>query len=299
MAGWRPKPAQVFKGHIEVQTWRTILELYCIDKRLRGLTILAQERGISWRVVRQAYNFGWPELRMPPLVDIEVKQEEIDRILGEVESRAQEEIDLRGQARAEAIEVGHQVAIEAQLRERNAALHRQGKDPRIEEARRKAQEIKATKGALEAAMQAVLAAKLYGREILKLVEGGQMDLPAKVDARAITSLARAVNVSTGALERAVRVERLRSGRPAEVVGVQIGLLLETATDDELGEIQRTGRIPPRILGLSRAVEPIDRDAIDVEIEEDDAAGAPSAGGEALAAAAAEVADADGASASGP
>lgn len=167
-----------------------------------------------------------------------------EEALMELDDRAKAAAETQTTASEEAIVLGY----------RAAAAPGAQKDERL---RRRNAESRATRAALRSAFHAVRAAQLYGREVVKRLEEGQIDLPDQIDARTISMLARAASISSSALERAIKVERLRDGKPSEVVGLQIGMLLENASSDELDEIQRTGVPPPRMLGLQAASITVD------------------------------------------
>lgn len=230
---------------ISTATWRAVWDLYVATRgNLREMIRRGKERQIAWRVIRQAYNFGWPALNFLPLRNFPPMAKARDEALAELEDRAKAAAETQAVASEEAIVLGYQSAAAPGTR----------KDAHL---RRRSAESRATRAALRSAFHAVRAAQLYGREVVKRLEDGQIDLPEQIDARTISMLARAASISSSALERAIKVERIREGKPSEVVGLQIGMMLENASPDELEEIQRTGVPSPRMLGLQAPVITVD------------------------------------------
>jgi len=81
---------------------------------------------------------------------------------------------------------------------------------------------------------------------LVAIEEGRVALPAVVDMRVLNSLATSVDRMTAAMERAVKIEKGRSGETEKTPGVQIGILLDKCSDAELDMIVANGRFPDRL-----------------------------------------------------
>jgi hypothetical protein len=76
--------------------------------------------------------------------------------------------------------------------------------------------------------------------LMEGIEAGNIDLPDKVDLKTLSTLATSADRLTAAIERAIKIEKGRAGEPDTVLGVQIGLLLDMKSDDELDTIIQNG-----------------------------------------------------------
>lgn len=115
--------------------------------------------------------------------------------------------------------------------------------------RRSGEEAAAARISLRSAVQI---AALVGHMSERLIEGletGTVQIPLDLDSATIGRLASAADAATGAVERALRLERVRQGEPERIIGVQIGALLDKCSDDELDYVKRTGRLPSRVVAV--------------------------------------------------
>jgi hypothetical protein len=94
---------------------------------------------------------------------------------------------------------------------------------------------------------------IYGHlaeNMLDAIEGGKLEMPETVTPRTVMMLASALDKLTTATERAVKLEKGRAGEPDKVIGVQVAVLLDACTPEELEVVATTGRLPTRLKMLS-------------------------------------------------
>lgn len=82
------------------------------------------------------------------------------------------------------------------------------------------------------------------------IEQGKMELPKAFDPKMLGSLTGSLDRLTAATERAIKIERGRAGEPDNNLGIQIGVLINTCTPEELSEIQVTGTLPKRLRSVA-------------------------------------------------
>jgi len=105
---------------------------------------------------------------------------------------------------------------------------------------------------LDSSMHVGDAAVRVAGMFLEKIENGDFKLGASVTLADFANLAKVIEKVGVSVERAMRVARLHAGEPDAVLGIQVGALLTPCSLDELAEIQRTGALPARILGLQSA-----------------------------------------------
>jgi len=81
------------------------------------------------------------------------------------------------------------------------------------------------------------------------LEQGRIKLPETLDHKTVLLLARAADISASTVERALSIERKRLGQPEQIVGVQLGMMLESCTDEELEHIMQNKQAPARLTSL--------------------------------------------------
>lgn len=82
--------------------------------------------------------------------------------------------------------------------------------------------------------------------MLELIESGNIEMPKVLTPRVVASLAGSLDKLTSATERALKIEHGNAGAPTTIIGVQIGLMLDSCTDEELDYVTKNGTLPPRL-----------------------------------------------------
>jgi hypothetical protein len=83
-------------------------------------------------------------------------------------------------------------------------------------------------------------------KILQKVLAGNIEIPDMVSPKLLASLAHSADRLTSATETAIKIEHGRAGEPEAVLGVQIGVLLDGCSDEELVHVKMTGQLPRRL-----------------------------------------------------
>lgn len=122
---------------------------------------------------------------------------------------------------------------------------------RKEAARQAADEATAARAILRSAASSAQVVASFAEEILGAVERGEMKL-GPVTPGSILRLVTAVEKASSAVEKALKIERMRTGQPDTVVGLQIVGLMDQCSPEEMAFTARTGQLPPRLLGLAGA-----------------------------------------------
>jgi len=79
------------------------------------------------------------------------------------------------------------------------------------------------------------------------IENGEINLlPKDANLKTLTSLTVAAEKLTSAMERVIKIDKGRAGEPDNVLGIQIGVLLDGCSDDELDHIMKGGALPNRL-----------------------------------------------------
>ena len=205
--------------------WEKMAAAYRDGANVRHVALTcAIPQPLAWKAV----NTGFPSLRLPAIKEFVADPGGLHEKMYKIRQAELAPVEARQEAT-------HRSAVEA-----TASMH-------------------VLKGAVHAAEVSVRLAE----HVLKLLKEDKLDVETVTPA-VVVALTRAVEVSGVAVERALRIERLRTGEPEVVVGVQIGLLLNNCTPDELIAVRDTGRLPARILGLAApiAAEDVRRPVID-------------------------------------
>lgn len=84
-------------------------------------------------------------------------------------------------------------------------------------------------------------------KLLEAVAEGKCTIPEELDAKTISTLATAIDKLTTATERAIKIDKGRSGESEDNLGLQIGILLNACTPIEIQQvIDNHGELPERI-----------------------------------------------------
>jgi hypothetical protein len=82
-------------------------------------------------------------------------------------------------------------------------------------------------------------------KILAGIEAGEILLPSVADPKVLASLAISADKLTSAMDRALKIKKGRGGEAEQTAGVQLGMLIDQCSPEELRAIQATGRLPVR------------------------------------------------------
>jgi hypothetical protein len=83
-------------------------------------------------------------------------------------------------------------------------------------------------------------------KLLEGIEMGEIEMPKTVSPKMLGSLTNSADRLTSAVERALKIAKGNAGEPTQVLGVQIGVMLNGCTPEELDYVTRTGQLPARL-----------------------------------------------------
>lgn len=114
-----------------------------------------------------------------------------------------------------------------------------------DQTRKSAEEAAAARMTMRTAVTSAAIVGHLAEHILKAIEEGRMELPTELSPRLVGLLAKAADVSSSAVEKAMAIARKREGKPDKVLG--ISLIVNDCSDEELQYIAETGQLPPRLM----------------------------------------------------
>lgn len=194
------------------EVWQRLLSAW---QEKPTVTHLVQTCKVGERQAKRAVYIGYPEIGAPPLSEVRP-----DPIL--VHAKMAEQRD-------------------------EAMVHR----AENEAARRSAEEATAARATLGGAAKTAQAVLHLATRVVELIEQGKLEISEdQVTPKLLLDLCTAIDRSSVAVERAMRIERIHAGEPEAVLGMRIGLLLDQCSTEELNGIRREGRLPLRLLGLA-------------------------------------------------
>jgi len=166
----------------------------------------------------------------------------------------------------------------------NLKLHEHAKEQTtaIQKARdqvtdRVAQEALAAQRLLRIGQDLNTVMEAYTQSIIEALSQGRLETPETITKDDLLNLTKALDAHSKIIERAVKLQRLTAGEPTELLGVQIGMMLNTLTPEESRVLAQTGEIPARLRGKVGTQGPTSTEqerqnmtnqpAIDVDYEE--------------------------------
>jgi hypothetical protein len=212
--------------------------------------------GLGHRLIERAIKEGWPDLGLPPLPEASVQFLDPERVHAEMAklSGMRERVLDNLLRPIEGEEPGYNLNI---------------REAREEAVRRAGEQSMAAREALSMATRTAKVVNTLAKRVQELMEGGKLELPDVATPQLIALLARTADIAASTVHKAIQIERLKSGEPEAIVGVQIGTALSTATPEELQEVIKTGLLPGRLMGLVDTGErDKDEGVIDVEAKSD-------------------------------
>lgn len=194
------------------QVWEKMRVAYQERPTIRHVQITA---GVGRKMAKRAVEEGWQELGLAPFAKLELGKRGNQSIAREMEV-------LRGNWEDEG-------------------------SGEKEAARQAAEEAMAARLSMESAMTTMKANLAMATELLAKLERNEIGLKGDITPRILLQLTKSMDAATQIVHRAMDIERKRLGEPEQVLGIQIGMMLETLTEVELRQIYETGEIPFRIL----------------------------------------------------
>lgn len=194
-------------------------DMYNAWRKRPTIQNVMQAGGVGRRIATRAINAGWPDASLPPFSEL-----------------------LKGSPSV------HK-EMQAYREEWEEAALQKG-----EAARQAAEEAMAARISMSAALKASRMAQGYAAQVLERLEQGQAHIPEEITPKVIYQIVRSLESSATVVEKAMKVEQMRASKPEEVLGIEIGILLERCTDDELDLIGKSGHLPARIVSQRKAIQ---------------------------------------------
>jgi hypothetical protein len=174
--------------------------------------------GVGKRVARRAVMEGWPDHSLPPFVELASAGTTVHREMARIRESWEEAATTQGEA-----------------------------------ARMAAEQAMAARTIMASAMRSSLLIENMLTDLLQRVQNGESLLPEEITPKVVNQLMGAQTKLADAVKRAIEIEKLRVGEPEAQLGIQIGIMLERCTDDELEIVVNTGHLPDRLLDQRRLV----------------------------------------------
>ncbi len=125
---------------------------------------------------------------------------------------------------------------------------------RGEAARQAAEEAMAARISMDAALKASRLAQGYAAKVLeKLEQDPDSMIPDNITPKIVLQLCTSLEKSAIVVEKAMKVEQMRAGKPEAVLGVEIGILIDRCSNDELELVAQSGELPARIIDTRRNI----------------------------------------------
>ena len=125
---------------------------------------------------------------------------------------------------------------------------------RGEAARQAAEEAMAARISMDAALKAARLAQGYAAKVLDRLEANpDAMIPDDITPKVVLQLCTSLEKSATVVEKAMKVEQMRAGKPEAILGVEIGILIDRCSDDELELVAESGELPARIIDQRRNI----------------------------------------------
>lgn len=234
--GSRRSIPNIRRSSITRTQWDKMLAAY----RERPTIQSVMAAGAGKRIARRAIMEGWPDLSLPPFIELLSSGTSVHKEMAVMRETWQEAAVTQGEA-----------------------------------TRLAAEEAMAARVSMSAALQASRLAQGYASMLLKKLENGELSLPEEITPKVMQQIVMALDRSAAVVERAVRIERLRTGEPEATLGSSIIVLINQCKEDELESVIATGTVPSRLLDQRRRViDAVSESAAEekalIEIEPEDA-----------------------------
>ena len=227
----RKRRPNIRRSPITRSKWDKMLAAY---RERPTIKHVSQAGEVGMKTARRAVNEGWPDLNLPPFIELAASGSNVHKEMAVMRESWEESALTQGEA-----------------------------------ARMAAEEGLAARITMDAAVRSMRMSQTYAERILEKIDEGEMIIPEKVTPRLVQSLIRSMESASNIVEKAMKIERMRAGEPEKTLGIQIGIMLEKCTLEELSEVASTGHMPARVLGHREAVKEAVAPPIDAEFEESD------------------------------
>jgi len=193
---------------------------------------LMEAAGVGRPMINRALTTGWPELNLPSLPDADkalVDPQAVVKLMASM-NEAHEEIATNmfgNDEQPKPVEI---------VQETN---------------RIKAEGAMAARVATSVAVKSAKAIEMLADKFAEMIENDQIDIPDRLRPEHLLMLAKAADISAGAVHKALTAEKIVAKAPEEAAGSHITAMLVGATAEELRSVVLTGHLPPRLLGLDK------------------------------------------------
>jgi len=168
--------------------------------------------GVGRRLAKRAVTEGWPDMSLPPFINL----------------------------LSSGTSVLKEMAVNRESWEDKALV--QG-----EAARMAAEQASAARITMSGAMKATQLSMRLAQEMVDRLDAGERLLPDELTPKVIGQIVKSMDISAGIVKKALEIEKLRAGEPEAQLGIQIGIMIEGCSLEELEVVASTGELPMRII----------------------------------------------------
>lgn len=190
--------------------WNAMLKAYRERPTIKNIMLAT---GVGKRVARRAIFEGWPDQSLPPFVELASGGQDVHKEMAKLRESWEEAAIVQGEA-----------------------------------TRMAAEQTMAARISMEAAVRAIQVSQRMGQELLNRLENDERVLGEELSARTVKDVVSCLKEATSAVRQAIEIEHIRAGEPEQTLGIQIGILMERCTDEELEDVISSGRLPGRLVG---------------------------------------------------
>jgi len=181
--------------------------------------IIDECEGVGRTIAKQAIQVGWPDQGFPPFMDLSKGSESVLKKVAKTRQTWEDSALVQGEATRQA-----------------------------------AEEAMAARTVMGAGMRTLSHIETYiGTMMEKLSEQEDAGLPEDIGPKEIKDALGMLSQSTGIIERAMKLERMRMGEPEEVLGITIGMMIERVPLDQLRTVALTGHMPAEFTGQRQTI----------------------------------------------
>jgi hypothetical protein len=196
-------------ARISRPVWDQMLVAYRERPQIKHVMEVAK---VGKKMARRAILEGWPDHSLPPFVSLVAGSSTIHKEMAKVRESWETADVTRGEA-----------------------------------ARQAAEEALAARSVMAMALRTMKLNQHVLEKIMEKLEAGQVPIPEEMTPKILYQLTKSMDAAAAVVQKAMDVERKRMGEPEQVLGIQIGLLLDHCEDGELELIMQTGEVPRRLL----------------------------------------------------
>lgn len=174
--------------------------------------------GVGKRVARRAVMEGWPDHNLPPFVELASSGTSVHKEMARIRESWEDAATTQGEA-----------------------------------ARMAAEQAMAARVTMDSALQATRLSQKLAVEMMEKLERGECAFPDELTPKVVQQVVRSLDTSAAIVEKAIKIEKMRTGEPEAQLGIQIGIMLERCNEDELEIVIKTGHLPDRLLDQRRLI----------------------------------------------